>query len=70
MASPNSAAGTEPAETNLSANAGSESAQVSLSAFGGTAVSARAAVFLASDESDFIYAIDLPVDGGALAIRD
>lgn len=31
---------------------------------------AKAAVFLASDESDFIYAIDLPVDGGALAIRD
>jgi NAD(P)-dependent dehydrogenase (short-subunit alcohol dehydrogenase family) len=31
---------------------------------------ARAVVFLASDESDFIYAIDLPVDGGALAIRD
>ncbi|HWO43909.1 MAG TPA: SDR family oxidoreductase [Candidatus Eisenbacteria bacterium] len=31
---------------------------------------ARAAVFLASDESDFIYAIDLPVDGGALAVRD
>lgn len=31
---------------------------------------ARAALFLASDESDFIYAIDLPVDGGALAIRD
>jgi NAD(P)-dependent dehydrogenase (short-subunit alcohol dehydrogenase family) len=31
---------------------------------------ARAAVFLASDESDFIYAVDLPVDGGALAIRD
>ncbi len=31
---------------------------------------AKAAVFLASDDSDFIYAIDLPVDGGALAIRD
>jgi NAD(P)-dependent dehydrogenase (short-subunit alcohol dehydrogenase family) len=31
---------------------------------------AKAAVFLASSESDFIYAIDLPVDGGALAIRD
>jgi NAD(P)-dependent dehydrogenase (short-subunit alcohol dehydrogenase family) len=31
---------------------------------------ARAAVFLASDESEFIYAVDLPVDGGALAIRD
>jgi NAD(P)-dependent dehydrogenase (short-subunit alcohol dehydrogenase family) len=31
---------------------------------------AKAAVFLASDESDFIYAVDLPVDGGALAIRD
>lgn len=31
---------------------------------------AKAAVFLASEESDFIYAIDLPVDGGALAIRD
>jgi NAD(P)-dependent dehydrogenase (short-subunit alcohol dehydrogenase family) len=31
---------------------------------------ARAAVFLASDESDFIYAVDLPVDGGALAVRD
>lgn len=31
---------------------------------------ARAALFLVSDESDFIYAIDLPVDGGALAIRD
>jgi NAD(P)-dependent dehydrogenase (short-subunit alcohol dehydrogenase family) len=31
---------------------------------------AKAAVFLASDESDFIYAIDLPVDGGALAVRD
>ncbi len=31
---------------------------------------AKAALFLASDESDFIYAIDLPVDGGALAIRD
>jgi NAD(P)-dependent dehydrogenase (short-subunit alcohol dehydrogenase family) len=30
---------------------------------------AKAAVFLACDESDFIYAIDLPVDGGALAIR-
>jgi NAD(P)-dependent dehydrogenase (short-subunit alcohol dehydrogenase family) len=31
---------------------------------------AKAAVFLASAESDFIYAVDLPVDGGALAIRD
>jgi NAD(P)-dependent dehydrogenase (short-subunit alcohol dehydrogenase family) len=31
---------------------------------------AKAAVFLASDDADFIYAIDLPVDGGALAIRD
>jgi 3-oxoacyl-[acyl-carrier protein] reductase len=31
---------------------------------------AKAALFLASEESDFIYAIDLPVDGGALAIRD
>jgi NAD(P)-dependent dehydrogenase (short-subunit alcohol dehydrogenase family) len=31
---------------------------------------AKAALFLASAESDFIYAIDLPVDGGALAIRD
>ena len=31
---------------------------------------AKAALFLASDESEFIYAIDLPVDGGALAIRD
>ena len=31
---------------------------------------AKAVVFLASDESDFIYAIDLPVDGGALAVRD
>ena len=31
---------------------------------------ARAALFLVSDESDFIYAVDLPVDGGALAIRD
>jgi NAD(P)-dependent dehydrogenase (short-subunit alcohol dehydrogenase family) len=31
---------------------------------------AKAVVFLVSDESDFIYAIDLPVDGGALAIRD
>ncbi len=31
---------------------------------------AKAALFLASDDSDFIYAIDLPVDGGALAIRD
>ncbi|MBI4528753.1 MAG: glucose 1-dehydrogenase [Deltaproteobacteria bacterium] len=30
---------------------------------------ATAAVFLASDESDFITAIDLPVDGGALAVR-
>ena len=31
---------------------------------------AKAVVFLASDESDFIYAVDLPVDGGALAVRD
>jgi NAD(P)-dependent dehydrogenase (short-subunit alcohol dehydrogenase family) len=31
---------------------------------------AKAAVFLASEDADFIYAIDLPVDGGALAIRD
>jgi NAD(P)-dependent dehydrogenase (short-subunit alcohol dehydrogenase family) len=31
---------------------------------------AKAAVFLASNESDFIYAVDLPVDGGALAVRD
>ncbi len=31
---------------------------------------AKAALFLASDEADFIYAVDLPVDGGALAIRD
>jgi 3-oxoacyl-[acyl-carrier protein] reductase len=31
---------------------------------------AKAAVFLACDESEFIYAVDLPVDGGALAIRD
>ena len=31
---------------------------------------AKAAVFMASDESDFIYAVDLPVDGGALAVRD
>jgi 3-oxoacyl-[acyl-carrier protein] reductase len=31
---------------------------------------ARAALFLVSDESDFIYAVDLPVDGGALAVRD
>ena len=31
---------------------------------------AKAVLFLVSDESDFIYAIDLPVDGGALAIRD
>jgi len=31
---------------------------------------AKAAVFLACEESDFIYAVDLPVDGGALAIRD
>lgn len=30
---------------------------------------ANAVVFLASDESDFITAIDLPVDGGALAVR-
>ena len=31
---------------------------------------AKAALFFASDESDFIFAVDLPVDGGALAIRD
>jgi NAD(P)-dependent dehydrogenase (short-subunit alcohol dehydrogenase family) len=31
---------------------------------------AKSAVFFASDESDFIYAVDLPVDGGALAVRD
>jgi 3-oxoacyl-[acyl-carrier protein] reductase len=31
---------------------------------------ARAALFLVSEESDFIYAVDLPVDGGALAVRD
>jgi len=31
---------------------------------------AKAALFLVSDESEFIYAVDLPVDGGALAIRD
>jgi 3-oxoacyl-[acyl-carrier protein] reductase len=31
---------------------------------------AKAALFLVSEESDFIYAVDLPVDGGALAIRD
>jgi 3-oxoacyl-[acyl-carrier protein] reductase len=31
---------------------------------------AKAAVFFASDEADFIYAVDLPVDGGALAVRD
>jgi NAD(P)-dependent dehydrogenase (short-subunit alcohol dehydrogenase family) len=31
---------------------------------------AKAVVFLASDEADFIYAVDLPVDGGALAVRD
>jgi 3-oxoacyl-[acyl-carrier protein] reductase len=31
---------------------------------------AKAVVFMVSDESEFIYAIDLPVDGGALAIRD
>ncbi|MGH7771243.1 MAG: SDR family NAD(P)-dependent oxidoreductase [Candidatus Binatia bacterium] len=30
---------------------------------------AMAVLFLASDESDFITAIDLPVDGGALAVR-
>lgn len=29
---------------------------------------AKAALFLASDDSDFVTAIDLPVDGGALAI--
>lgn len=27
-------------------------------------------IFLASDESDFITAIDIPVDGGALAVRE
>lgn len=31
---------------------------------------ALAVLFLASDESDFITAIDIPVDGGALAVRD
>lgn len=31
---------------------------------------ALAALFLAGDESDFITAIDLPVDGGALAVRE
>ena len=31
---------------------------------------AFAALFLASDESDFITAIDIPVDGGALAVRE
>ena len=31
---------------------------------------AAAVLFLACDESDFITAIDLPVDGGALAVRD
>ena len=31
---------------------------------------ARAVLFLVSDESDFITAIDLPVDGGALAVRE
>jgi NAD(P)-dependent dehydrogenase (short-subunit alcohol dehydrogenase family) len=31
---------------------------------------AKAAVFFASDEADFIYAVDLPVDGGALAVRE
>jgi NAD(P)-dependent dehydrogenase (short-subunit alcohol dehydrogenase family) len=31
---------------------------------------AKAALFFACDESDFIYAVDLPVDGGALAVRD
>jgi 3-oxoacyl-[acyl-carrier protein] reductase len=31
---------------------------------------AKAVLFMVSDESEFIYAIDLPVDGGALAIRD
>ena len=31
---------------------------------------AKAVLFLVNDESEFIYAIDLPVDGGALAIRD
>ncbi len=31
---------------------------------------ALATLFLVSEESDFITAIDLPVDGGALAVRD
>ncbi len=31
---------------------------------------ALAVLFLASDESDFITAIDIPVDGGALAVRE
>jgi hypothetical protein len=31
---------------------------------------AKAVLFLVGDESEFIYAVDLPVDGGALAIRD
>lgn len=31
---------------------------------------AKVAVFLASDDADFVYAVDLPVDGGALAVRD
>jgi hypothetical protein len=31
---------------------------------------AKAVVIMVSDESHFIYAIDLPVAGGALAIRD
>lgn len=31
---------------------------------------ASAVIFLASDESDFITAIDLPVDGGALAVKN
>jgi len=31
---------------------------------------AKAVVFFACDESDFIYAVDLPVDGGALAVRE
>jgi len=31
---------------------------------------AKAVLFLVCDESEFIYAVDLPVEGGALAIRD